>query len=167
MNNEVIEIENCIDDKATRRLHLMSNHELSAVDLACYPLPQGAKVDVRREGGVWHLRAEWPFFGAMDVKSEDWNKFKRIVVKAVRKGDRISVAVLDAAKEFARLFGRCPQFAFVRKLPKGVEPGQIIMFYGREMVLLDCEWVPDECVAVGGAEPVAVISEQCSVISDQ
>ncbi len=153
MVNDVIEIENCVDDKATRRLHLMSNHELSAVDLACYAIPQDAKVSIGQEAGVWHLRASWPYFGVLDLTAEGWNKFRRLVVKAVRKGDRISTAVNEAAKEFARLFGRCPQYAFMRKLPKGVEPGQIIMFYGREMVLLDCEWVPEQCVAVGGAEP--------------
>ena len=153
MINDVIEIENCVDEKATRHLHLMANHQLSAVDLACYAFPRDAEVSIEREGGAWHLRASWPYFGVLDVKSEHWPRSRRLVVRAVRTGDRISAAVHEAAKEFARLFGRLPQYAFVRTLPKGVEPGQIIMFYGRELVLLDCEWVPEACVAVGGAEP--------------
>ncbi len=155
--DDIVEIENCVDHKATRHLPLMSNHELSAVDLACYAIPEDAQVSVGQEAGAWHLRAEWAYFGVMDIHAEEWPKFRRLVVRAVRKGDRISAAVTEAAKEFARLFGRCPQFAFMRKLPRGVEPGQIIMFYGREVALFDCNWVPDQCVAVGGA------AERCSV----
>ncbi len=161
---DVIEIENRVDDKAIRHLHLMANHELSAVDRACYAIPKDAKVRAGWEAGVWHLRAEWPYFGSLDIQPEGWNKFRRLVMRAVTKGDRISAAVHDAAMEFSRLFGRLPQYAFMRRLPKGVEPGQIIMIYGREVALFDCEWVPDQCVAVGGAGPVD--SNQLSVSSE-
>ena len=168
---EVIEVENRVDEKGIRHVHLMANRDVTIADLAIYLPPKDAHVTVGIEAGACHLRAWWPYFGMLEMRSECWPASKRLVVKKVQQGDRISAVVNEAAREFLRLFGVGPHYVRIRRLPTGVDNGMVIMYQGWEMILTETEWMMEGCVGVEGrgmcGEQVEVDSEQLAVMSEQ
>lgn len=83
---------------------------------------------------------------------------QQYVLREIRQDERISQAVKAAVREYLRQFGHGPQYAYLRRLPKDVAIGYAIMHLGWEILLLQAEWVPVGCVAVG--EPGRQIGEE-------
>lgn len=155
--NDVIELENRIDEQGMRVVHLMANRPLTATDLIGYWPPEGARVETAREAGVHHLRAEWTHVEIVEVRPG-----QRYVLRQIRKGERVSEAVGAAVRDYLRAFGHGPQYAYLRRLPRGVPIGYAIRYLGWEIFLLQAdEWLPDGQVAVG--EPGTQIGD----MSDQ
>lgn len=155
--NDVIELENRINEQGLRVVHLMSNRPMTATDLIGYWPPQDARIETQRQGGTYHLRAEWPHVEIVEVRPG-----QKYVLREIRKGERISEAVGAAVRDYLREFGHGPQYAYLRRLPRGVPIGYAIRYLGWEIFLLQAdEWLPNGHVAVG--EPGTQIGD----VSDQ
>jgi len=149
--DEIIEVENYVDAHGTRFLHLMSNSEISVGDLEPpWIVPADVNAKLTREAGAFHLRAEWlareAFAGLM--RGSD-RRERQMVLWAMKKGDRISTSVVDAAVEFRKAFARNPSYAAVRVFPTGVEDDcEIEIGGGRLVALVECADVPERFVMV-------------------
>jgi len=143
LGEEIIELLNYVDGQCLRHLHLMSNIEFDAACMSRYAAVNGV---VTREAGVWHLRAMHPYRGTIDIPAAcKEGKIRRLVVWSLAEYASVQVALHDVWREYGRLFGGSPQFAFMRKLPRSVENGHEI----GGMILLEAEWMLERCVAVG------------------
>lgn len=152
---EIIEIENYIDAQWVRHLHLMSNEEFDLTAalsqegdgvLARYGVPAGVQVEVKKEAGVYHFRAEWEARGAFAGTMYGSDRRERqIVLWAMKPGERVSVSVQEAAVLFCRTFARNPKFAAVKVYPSGAE--------------LDCD------IDIGGGCAVGLV--QCDDVRDK
>lgn len=149
---EIIEVENYIDEKWTRHLHLMSNDEIVVDDLEPpYYFPEDAQVNLAREAGVYHLRVVWQARDAFagTLRGDDRQE-RALVLWALKEGDRISIAVQAATVEFRRAFARNPHYAAVRRMPRGIDDlCEIAIDDGRRtLVLVECADVLDRFVVV-------------------
>lgn len=145
--NDAITVVDTFDPATGRRfMHLMANAPI------VYPLPDGALVQGTVEAGVHHLRAEIPMRGPVDIRCEGWEMPKRFVLWSLSQGERMSQIIITAAEEYFRLYDDLPGYAFVRQLPRGIEPGTAIPFMGDEILLFDAEWMFGRSVAVGYRE---------------
>jgi len=104
---------------------------------------------LRQEAGVWHYRAEYPYRGILDVKAACIDgKFRRLMVWSLVGCGSVREALCQAEVHFWAMFCFRPAYAFMRRLPGGVENGQD--FEG--LILLEAEWMLEKCVAVGGRQ---------------
>ena len=137
--SELIVLENVVDQDGWRRLHVMAN---APIDLA---VPADAQVERTVEAGVHHLFVREPVQGVVDIYFEGLPMgFRRMVLWNLHGYSNAREAILDAAREFERLFGSQPVYGFMKRLPSGVENGQEI----GALFLFEAEWVPRKCVAV-------------------
>ena len=143
--NEIIELENNVSNDGMYVLHLMSNDELTADVLKKYDAPVNAKFAIEKQSGVYHLSATWPMRGALKVNAEGWPVPKMFVVWNLSGCDSVKAAMYEAAKQYQDIFGERPQYAFVRKLPRGVENGAEV----GDLMLFEADWMVRKCVAVG------------------
>lgn len=113
---------------------------------------ENGTADVAKEAGVYHLRVEFPYWGMLDIQHRDWPKPRRLLVCALLRGERVSEMIEIVAERWTRAVGWEPKFAWVREFPKGAEAHEdewgIILAHG--CILLAAEWMPRNCVAVGG-----------------
>jgi len=143
--NNIILIEDRVDLQCMRHLHLMANVQFEPGCLRKYGYISGAIVT--QEAGVWHLRAVHPFRGVADIPAAcAVGKVRRLVVWHLDGYPLVKMALHDAWREYCRLFGGHPQFAFMRKLPNGIENGHEVS----TMTLLEADWMLGRAVAVGG-----------------
>ncbi|MFZ5856758.1 MAG: hypothetical protein ACOYZ6_08005 [Chloroflexota bacterium] len=138
--DSMIIVSDVVTEDGMRQLHVMSNEPIHM------SLPGEATVRQTQEAGAYHLRAEWPFFGMLDIWPREWPKPRRFYVLRLLDSQRVSDAIRTAAEVFEQAAGRAPKFAFVRTLPPRAEDGQDV--YG--CILLVATWLPRDCVAVGG-----------------
>jgi len=159
--DDVIVLENRFCDDGMCAVHLMSNLELSADLARKYGAPAGAKVEVKTEAGAFHLVASWPVQGLVSIHCEGWPVPKTMVVWNMGLCDSVKRALYEAAMEYEKLLLDRPQYAFIRKLPKGVENGTPIPLRvlppneehhlgEEELLLFEAEWMVHKCVAVLG-----------------
>lgn len=144
LNEDIIVLDNYVDPLCVRHVHVMSNLEISAnMQLRYAPAGCGS---LTREIGAWHFRAEYAYRGVLDIACVGTQKkFRRLVVWNVQGYSSVKMALHDALKEYCRLFGGKPQYAFMLKLPIGIDNG----FDVGEVTLMQAEWMLDRCVAVG------------------
>lgn len=149
--DEIIEIENYVDAKGMRYLHLMSNAEIDIEELDDpWMIPDGVNTKSTHEAGVFHLRATWQakqaFAGTM--RGSD-RRERQMVLWVIEQGDRVSACVRDATVQFRKAFGRNPNFAALRAIPKGVVDDCFIEIGGGQSVaLVECADVPKRFVMV-------------------
>jgi hypothetical protein len=91
------------------------------------------------------MKDEVRWDGAVDVQCEGWTMKKVFVMRSLERGDRVSLKLKDAAEEYLQLFKDYPRFAYVSKLPNGVENGVEV----DGVMLFEAEWMPPRHVAVG------------------
>lgn len=87
--------------------------------------------------------------GVVEVQCEGWPVPKVFVIRTLERGDHVSLKVKDATEEYLRLFQDYPRFAYVSKLPSGVENGVEV----DGVMLFQAEWMPPRTVAVGWVAP--------------
>jgi hypothetical protein len=145
--DEIIELENTVSGDGLCVLHLMSNFELAAdaPALRKYNAPVDATIEIKNESGAYHLRATWPMRGALKVVAEGWPVPKVFVVWNLNGCGTVTRAMIDAANYYQDIFGERPGFAFIRKLPRGVENGVEV----DDLMLFEADWMVRRCVAVG------------------
>lgn len=95
---------------------------------------------------LFYGEASWPVREAVDIQPKEWTRFRRLVVWNLKGCHSIKVALYDSAKEYERLFGRRPQYAFIWKMPKQAEHAMQV----GDLYLFESDWIPQHCVAVGG-----------------
>jgi hypothetical protein len=142
--DELIELENTVSADGMRVLHLISNLEISLDDLKSYDLPADANVEIKKEVGAFHVRASYPIHGLLRMESDGWPAAKHLVVWHFSLCESISKAIHKAAERYLELFGDVPQYAFIRRLPRGIDNGTQV----GDVVLLEAEWMISKCVAV-------------------
>lgn len=148
---DVIVVEDRVDMQCVRHVHLMSNTMIADEALWIYGVPQGDDMEFKHwkvmlEAGVWNYRAMYPYRGMIDIPAAcKEGKFRRLVVWSLIGSPSVRVALQEAAREFERLFGGRAKFAFIKKLPRGVENGMDI----GDLSLFEAEWMLASCVAVG------------------
>lgn len=143
--DEIIELENIVSDDGMRKLHLMSNLELTVDALRKYNMPVNAKIEIKKEAGISHLNASWPISGPLVINGEGWPMPKVYVVWNLALCESVKMAMYEAMKEYEDIFSEMPQYAFVRKLPRGVENGVEV----GNLMLFEADWMVRKCVAVG------------------
>ena len=137
---EVITVEDVVSEDCVRRLHVMSNAPI------LMRLPDCAQIEQKQEAGVYHLRAEWMFWGMLDIQPQEWPRPRRLLVWGLKEGERVSEMIQAVGEMWEKATGFAPKFAWVRRLPKGTEFGQDV--FG--MILLEAAWMMENAVAVGG-----------------
>lgn len=144
INEDVIVIDDYVDPQCIRHVHVMSNTPIDeAMQMRFAPAGVGV---VKQEIGAYHFRAQYPYRGVLDIACiGNAKKFRRLVVWNMEGYKSVKMALHDAWKEYCRLFGGKPQYAFVYRLPVGIENG----FEVGEMTLIQAEWMLEKCVAVG------------------
>lgn len=83
--------------------------------------------------------------GAVAVKCEGWFVPKIFMARVLSPGDHVSEKIKDAALEYLQQFHDLPGFAFVSKMPRGVENGVEV----DGVMLFEAEWMPPKLVMVG------------------
>lgn len=146
MPNDVIEIENIITKDCRRVIHLMSNRELTEDALASFGAPAGIQAQVTKELGAWHLRAEWPYRGAIRIEAEGWPQVKVMVAWSFAGCANVTDALMQATSWYEGAFSQTPRYGFVRSMPRGVEEGREV----GPLMVFAAEWMMEKCVVVGG-----------------
>lgn len=117
-------------------------------DVAPVPfcVPGGAIVSTWSDDalGLYYLVAEWACREAILIKCEGWPSPRPFVLWKLRKGERVSEALKKMVGTFGGRFKCFPDYAFMKRLPKGVEPG----FEVDDVMFCEGEWVPPGCIAV-------------------
>lgn len=139
--SDVIIIENSLKEDGLRRVHLMSNQELPTI------FPQFGEGQVTKKDDVYHFYREWFMRGAMEIQCEGWPKYRRMVLWHLNGYRFVKDAMFEAYREFTRVFDARPEYAFLWKLPGNVSNGDELA----KMIILEAEWVPKKCIALGGA----------------
>lgn len=93
------------------------------------------------------LELMYPIFEPYEVMLHSRMQFRRLFFVHYSYGSRVSECITLARSEFLRRTGSAPMFAFVPGLPEDLF-GSV-----REgCVLIQAEWMPARCVAVGGCD---------------
>lgn len=140
---EVIEIENYIDEHWMRHVHLMSNDEKFDIDL-----PEYARPTITKEAGVWHMRASWAAREAFAGTLRGGDRIERQIVLWAFQGERVSVCIRNAAREFWKVFSRQPDFAAMNSCPDAMGLDKDIEIDGGSVALVECADVPKQFVMV-------------------
>ena len=143
--DDVIELENGINRDGYRVLRLMANVEFDEATLRKYGVPVGTPVETKREAGAFYLTATWAVCGVVDIRCEGWGEAKRFVMWHLSLCESVKRALYEANQCYEDLFDARPGYAFIRKLPKGVENGVEV----GNLMLFEAEWMVGKCVAVG------------------
>src|SRR3990172_6213810 len=96
--------------------------------------------------GLYSAELRWPVFEPIDVINFGPRRFRRLMMVSYVYAARVSECIGLAAESFFAGTHFRPRFAFVRELPKGAEDGMEI----DGVMLMEAEWMPSRCVAVGG-----------------
>ncbi len=107
--------------------------------------------------GTWHVWSDTlldlhyvelaqPYRGPVEVYFKDFEKkYIRVLAWAIM-GDRVSQCMTEGAHAFGSMVGRWPRYAWINKLPKGVE-----RFVEVEGVTLDeADWALTGFLFIGG-----------------
>ena len=112
-----------------------------------YPPYVGEGRDEKDKCGMMNILHEvnTDLNGPVEIHCEGWPVPKIFVMRKLSSGDRVSEKVNEAALEFLQLFKDAPQFAYISRLPNGVENGVEV----DGVMLFEAEWMPPRMVAVG------------------
>jgi hypothetical protein len=141
--DDVIEVENYIDGQWMRHVHLLSNDENAEINLPVYASPV-----ITKEAGVWHVRASWAAREAFAGTLRGDDRIERQIVLWAFSGQRVSVCIRDAAREFWKVFGRQPDFAAVHAYPDAMGLDVDVEIDGGAVALVECADVPRQFVMV-------------------
>lgn len=144
--DEIIVVEKRVDEQGIMRLHLMSNAPIADPSPKSFGfMGREPKIERQIETGAYHLRVEWPFSGPAVMKCEGWPVPKIFVVWNLDLGESVTRVLYEAANQYQDIFGVRPGFAFIRKMPRGIESGKDV----GDLTLFEAEWMVRKCVAVG------------------
>lgn len=147
MAGEVV-VENSIDLQGVRTVHLMAPQPMStglAEQLSGGQEPSA--VDVWEDAvHLHHLKVSWRSRGFVELVTRHgphegrW----RVMLYELVKGKRVRDALAVATEAYALECGVDPDYAFIRRIPKGADDGVEI---GR-VFLFEADWVPEGFIAL-------------------
>lgn len=138
-NDDVVVLENAVGMDGVLRVHLMSNMPVPN------PHPKFGEGQAAFEAGVHHFRLANPMHGAIHVEFEgggNWNG----VLWSFDGYANMRSAIKDALQHYLEKFGEWATYAFVAKLPKGIEDG----FEVADVMMFSAEWMIPGFVLVRG-----------------
>lgn len=138
-NDDVVVLENAVGMDGVLRVHLMSNMPVPN------PHPQFGEGVAALEAGVHHFRLENKMRGALRVEFEGgghWNG----VLWCFDGYANMRLAIKDALQHYLEKFDDWADYAFVAKLPKGIEDG----FEVADVMMFSAEWMIPGFVLVRG-----------------
>jgi hypothetical protein len=97
--------------------------------------------------GLFSLELTYPIFEPYEIMIHSRMKFRRLFFAHYSYGSRVSECIALARSEFLRLTGFAPMFVFA----PGV-PDDLFGSVREGCVLIQAEWMPARCVAVGGCD---------------
>jgi hypothetical protein len=98
--------------------------------------------------GIFSLEITWPVYGPWEVAYLSPKKFRRFMFVHFAYGERVSNCMEMARDEFFARTHFAPRDVYVQELPKGAEIGMDV----HGCILQVAEWMPAQCVAVGGRD---------------
>jgi len=128
-----------------RRVRVVSDAPVDTAALCPYK-PVGACVREWRDEalGLHYVEATWACREAVSIRVSGWKCARKMVLWKLQAGERVSEALKDALAVYGERFKSFPAYAFLRRLPRGIEFG----FEVEDVMLMDAEWVPAGCIAV-------------------
>lgn len=96
--------------------------------------------------GLYSLEITFPVYGPWEVFYHGPKKFRRFMFVAYAYAERVSDCIELARTEFFARTHFAPRDAYVRDCPKGAEIGMDV----HDCILQVADWMPGQCVAVGG-----------------
>lgn len=96
--------------------------------------------------GLFSVELRWPVFGRVDVAYPGLKRFRRFMMVHYSYATRVSECIRLAVDSFFVCTHFRPGYTFVRSLPQGIENGTEV----DDVILIEAEWMPARCVAVGG-----------------
>jgi hypothetical protein len=98
--------------------------------------------------GLFSLEITWPVYGPVEFSICGPKKFRRLMVVNFVYAERVSEVIAMAGNEYFARTHFVGRDAYVKELPTGAEVGMLV----HGLVLQVAEWMPAECVAVGGRD---------------
>lgn len=128
-----------------RRVKVVSD---APIELAALPVSIVQPAEIRswkdESLGLHYLEATWPCREAISVRLETWKAARSMVLWKMGPGERVSEQFKSALSVFGDRFKCWPAYAFMKKLPRGIENGYEL----DDVIFLEAEWVPAGCMAV-------------------
>jgi hypothetical protein len=147
MDTSLIVVENFVDLQCRRHVHLMSNQEHGLEILRPYGAQTGV---VTKETGAWHYRSSFPWRGPLDIACVGSRmRFRRLVVWNLEGCGSVRNAIAQAAEYFFCCAHFRPGYAFILRMPAGVENGVEV---GEGLQIFEAEWMLERSIAVGGRD---------------
>ena len=144
-------IEDSINDDGVRTLHIMSLGPLDEHWILHAPFIKDGEVQLYTdELKMHHLSVTWavrePIRGFLrGAEQIEWP----MMLWALRKGDHMEAQIKKAAEAHFEAFACWPDYAWARRLPRGIENGVIVNLEFCEVIVLEADWVPRRCLCVG------------------
>lgn len=134
-------IENSLGTDGIRRVHVMSNTPIPS------PSPKFGDGIVSQEAGAWHFRIESPMRGLIYLKLESGSE-RLAGLWCLAGYPNVRTAIKDAWAFFQEHSGLQADYAYMAKLPNGIENG----FEVADMMLFEAEWMIPGYVLVCSAQ---------------
>lgn len=98
--------------------------------------------------GLFSLEMTFPVYGPYEVFYQGPKGFRRFMFVNFAYAERVSNCIELARTEFCARTHFAPRDAYVRDLPKGAELWMDV----HGCILQAAEWMPAQCIAVGGRD---------------
>lgn len=134
-------IENSLGMDGIRRVHVMSNSPIEQ------PWLKYGDGNVTQEHGTWHFRIASPMRGLIHLQLEGGSE-RLAVLWCLAGYPNVRTAIKDAWAFFQEHSGLQADYAYMAKLPNGIENG----FEVADMMLFEAEWMIPGYVLVCSAQ---------------
>lgn len=98
--------------------------------------------------GIYQLEITWPIYGPWEVAYLSHKKFRRFMFVNFSYSMRVSNCIELARTEFFARTHFAPRDAYLQELPNKAEIGMDV----HGCILQVADWMPAQCVAVGGRD---------------
>lgn len=138
-----------------RRVRLVADFPLSMPTLRWLRLvPAAARSKVQTVDqhdqllGIFSMELTWPVFEPYEVFIYGPKRFRRLMMVHFSFAERVSECIRLGVEAFWCGTHLHPRYAFIRALPRGSEDAMEV----HGVQLLEAEWMPAQCVAIGGRD---------------
>lgn len=143
---------NDVTPEGMRRVRVVCDEPLEGIRLSPLAfIPE----DSQRRGwmdellGLFYLEATWACREPVRIMLEGQTEGYACVLWKLQPGERVSEVLKCTVALFGERFKCFPQYAFMKKLPKGIEIG----FEVDDVMFFEASWVPAGCIVVGTPTP--------------
>jgi hypothetical protein len=95
--------------------------------------------------GLHSLELTYPIFEPFDFMIHSPKRYRRLMVVHYAYGSRVSECIQLAWTEFFARTKFAPMYSFVKNLPADLDGTML-----NDCIVLEAEWMPARCAAVGG-----------------